>query len=218
MDVHAPPIRVAVVNDYAIVVRGVEAIFGAHPDRFTVVAAAPLSATGADLARAQGVDVVLLDPFASGEPLQDRIPPPSLRGATRYAVLTWHSSPAAVTAALEIGCTGYLSKTLDASSLTEAVEAIDRGETVVALSTRWPAARDPVQWPGHEAGLTARESEVLCLIAQGLTNRQIGERTYIGAESLKTHIRSAYRKIGVTRRSEAIVWCFRNGLAPAPHG
>ena len=70
------------------------------------------------------------------------------------------------------------------------------------------------EWPGRSHGLTARESEVMALIAQGLTNQEIAERAYLSVNSVKTHIRSAYRKIGVERRSQAVLWATRNGFLP----
>jgi DNA-binding CsgD family transcriptional regulator len=70
------------------------------------------------------------------------------------------------------------------------------------------------QWPGREHGLTARESEVLALITQGLSNQEIAERTYLSINSVKTYIRTGYRKIGVGRRSQAVAWGMRHGFEP----
>ena len=70
-------------------------------------------------------------------------------------------------------------------------------------------------WPGRDHGLSARESEVLCLIAQGLSNQEIADRAYLSINSVKTYIRSAYRKIGVERRTQAVLWATRNGLVPS---
>ena len=70
------------------------------------------------------------------------------------------------------------------------------------------------EWPGREAGLTAREAEVLALITQGLSNQEIAERSYLSINSVKTYIRTAYRKVGVTRRAQAVVWGMQHGLAP----
>jgi two-component system, NarL family, response regulator LiaR len=67
-------------------------------------------------------------------------------------------------------------------------------------------------WPGREEGLTARESEVLCLITQGLTNAQIVERTQLSINSIKSYIRSCYRKIGVDSRSRAVLWGVDHGM------
>jgi NarL family two-component system response regulator LiaR len=67
---------------------------------------------------------------------------------------------------------------------------------------------------GQAHGLTLRESQVIALITQGQTNQEIAEGTYLSINSVKTYIRSAYRKIGVSRRSQAVVWGLTNGFVP----
>ena len=69
-------------------------------------------------------------------------------------------------------------------------------------------------WPGAEHGLTAREAEVIALITQGLSNQEIAEQTYLSINSVKTYIRTAYRKIDVTRRSQAVAWGLKHGFDP----
>ena len=156
-----------VLNDFAIVTSGITAIFASRPDRFTVVALQGRSALGpAELA---STDVVLFDPFASSRAMSDRMPEDAELGGTKWVVLTWNITAASVAAALELGCDGYLSKALDDRSLMSAVERISAGEKVVAITTPWPRTDTAGDWPGKEAGLSPRESEVLCLIAQGFT-------------------------------------------------
>ncbi len=65
---------------------------------------------------------------------------------------------------------------------------------------------------GHDVGLTPREVDVLALITRGLSNQQIAETTYLSINSVKTYIRTAYRRIGVTSRSQAVVWCLQHGF------
>ena len=74
--------------------------------------------------------------------------------------------------------------------------------------------RRPRGGPGREAGLTAREAEVLALITQGLSNQEIAQRSYLSINSVKTYIRTAYRKIGVERRAQAVVWGMQHGFEP----
>jgi DNA-binding CsgD family transcriptional regulator len=69
-------------------------------------------------------------------------------------------------------------------------------------------------WPGRSAGLSSREAEVLALIARGLTNLEVAERAHLSINSIKSYIRSAYRKIGVQRRPQAILWALENGFVP----
>ena len=69
---------------------------------------------------------------------------------------------------------------------------------------------------GQDVGLTPREVDVLTLITQGLSNQEIAETSYLSINSVKTYIRSAYRRIGVTSRSQAVVWCLQHGFAAGP--
>ena len=69
-------------------------------------------------------------------------------------------------------------------------------------------------WPGREAGLTPREAEIIALITQGLSNREIADRAFLSINSVKSYIRTAYRKINVTRRSQAVLWGVENGFKP----
>ena len=70
--------------------------------------------------------------------------------------------------------------------------------------------------PGKGAGLSRRESDVLALIAQGRSNQEIADECFLSINSVKTYIRSAYRKIGVSHRAQAVVWALRHGFAPPP--
>jgi len=98
--------------------------------------------------------------------------------------------------------------------MVAALEAIRAGEVVTPefVDTQGRSANG--EWPGRDAGLTARESEVLALITRGLSNQEIAERSYLSINSVKTYIRTAYRKMGVTRRSQAVLWGIRNGMQP----
>ena len=75
---------------------------------------------------------------------------------------------------------------------------------------------DPNAWPGRSHGLSSREAEVIGLITQGKTNDQIARQLYLSPNTLKRYIRTAYRKIGVERRSQAVAWGYENGMAPIP--
>lgn len=75
----------------------------------------------------------------------------------------------------------------------------------------------PDKWPGQRYGISERESEVLTLIAQGWSNQEIAEHTYLSPNTLKTYIRSAYRKIDVTTRARAVIWGITHEMTPDPH-
>ena len=74
--------------------------------------------------------------------------------------------------------------------------------------------RQAGDWPGRSFGLSPREAEILALITQGLTNKEIAGRVYLSINSVKTYIRSAYRKINVERRPQAVLWGVQNGFRP----
>ncbi len=78
----------------------------------------------------------------------------------------------------------------------------------------WESVFDSGEWPGRHAKLSAREAEVLALITQGYTNNDIASRSYLSINSVKSYIRSAYRKVGVERRSQAVRWGMENGMLP----
>ena len=202
------PLRVAVVNDYEIVVAGVAAMLAPHHDRVSIVE------LSSGLPVLSDVDVILYDTFAQiqgdGVDLEDLV-----HGSdARVVIFSWNVQPDLVRRALERGAAGYLSKGLSADEVVAALEAVHGGETVTPRESADSVDPGAGQWPGREHGLTARESEVVALITQGLSNQEIAERTYLSINSVKTYIRTAYRKIAVNRRSQAVAWGMRHGFEP----
>lgn len=201
------PVRVALRNDYEIVVRGLAGMLEPFSDRVQVVE------LDSRLPVAREVDVVLYDTF--GQDQGDRLTVADLvgdQGTARVVVYSWNLQAALVGTSVTRGVAGYLSKGLSAEQLVEAVERVHAGEKVVesaAIGDEVPGA-----WPGQEHGLSAREAEVLALITQGLSNEQIARRTYLSINSVKSYVRAAYRKIGATSRSQAVLWGVRHGFEP----
>jgi DNA-binding NarL/FixJ family response regulator len=202
--------RVALVDDYEVVVRGVAAMLRSYGDRVEIVEL--------DLDRGVGetVDITLYDTFANAQ--GDRKGVHQLAAdprAGRVVVYSWNTDADLVAAALANGASAYVSKSLTASELVEALEAVHRGgqpkKTAESSGTATVVGGD---WPGREEGLTQREAEVLALITQGLDNAQIAERTRLSMNSIKTYIRSCYRRIGVTNRANAILWGVEHGFRP----
>ena len=201
-------IRVALVNDDEVVVRGLDAMMRSYGHRVEVVelvAGKPV---------AQPVDVALYDTFGMGQgngsAVRHLVDSTQVRAV---AVYTWNFQPWLTRDTLSQGVRGYLSKSLPAARLVDALAAISSGQLVVSPSR----GRSPLvggDWPGREEGLTAREAEVLSLITMGLSNQEIAERTLLSLNSIKSYIRSAYRKIGVTSRSRAILWGIDHGFQP----
>jgi len=206
------PISLALVDDYEVVLVGLAHMFDQYRERVVV---AEIDMT---MPISEPVDIALYDSFAQPEAdheeIQVLVDNPHAR---RVVVYTWNFQPALVDAALQKGASGYLSKTLPARDLVEALEAIHGGETVISPAP--PKARSTIglDWPGRSEGLTEREAEILALITQGKSNADVAELTFLSMNSIKSYIRSTYRKIGVTSRTQAVLWGVDHGFTPDHH-
>ena len=113
--------------------------------------------------------------------------------------------------ALARGADGFFSLGVDDDELLAAVLAA----TAVGVGGEAPGSSDAAAVEarlGQDVGLTPREVDVLTLITRGLSNQEIAEQSYLSINSVKTYIRSAYRRIGVNSRSQAVVWCLQHGF------
>ena len=205
------PVRVALVNDCELVVSGVTRMLAEHPDRVVLVDART------NVPLLSEVDVILCETF--GRVTGDGLGLEELTGPDRpkVVVFTWNTEPEAIAASLARGADGHLSNSIASSELVEAIEAVHRGEVVVSPSLECGKEEGDNcdgDWPGRAAGLSPREAEVLSFIAQGLNNQEIASTAHLSINTVKTFIRTAYRKIDVTRRPQAIVWALEHGLAP----
>ncbi len=200
--------RIAIINDYELVVAGVAALLSGFRDRVEVVELDSRVPVVSD------VDVVLYDSY--GQVQGDRIDIAARLDGTdaKFVVFSWNVEPDLVQRSLANGAAGYFSKALTTEELVESLERVHAGETVVPDRERPEEGGEFGRWPGIEVGLSQRESEVLALITQGLSNQEIGDRAYIGINTVKTYVRTLYRKIGVTRRSQAVRWGMEHGFAP----
>ena len=130
------------------------------------------------------------------------------------AVYTWNFHPDLIDSAIRKGASGYLSKTLPARDLVTALESIHGGATVINPMPGKSRAAPGLDWPGRSEGLTERESEILALITQGKSNAEVAVTTYLSVNSIKSYIRSVYRKIGVKTRTQAVLWGVEHGFKP----
>ncbi|MDP3894832.1 response regulator transcription factor [Nocardioides sp.] len=201
------PIRLALMNDYEVVVKGLFHMLAPYSHRIEIVE------LGAGTEPITDVDLVLYDGFGR-EQIDDSIQRVIDQMPGGVVVYSWSLQPELIRVGLDRGIAGYLSKALTSDELVDALERIHAGELVLMLDPGPESDETPGAWPGQELGLTAREAEILALITQGLTNRDIAERAYIGDNTVKTHIRNVYRKIGVTRRAEAVRWGMHHGFEP----
>jgi two-component system, NarL family, response regulator LiaR len=200
------PIRVAIANDYPVVVRGLAAIVEAHPDRFKL-----LEVDRGEVPRS-AADVVLFDDFASTRELGDFIAGAGAKVVVFSSNFGWTS----VQAALSAGCAGYLFKGIPEEVLLTALEQVHDGKRVVELGGPLVREQAAGAWPGREHGLSPRESEILVLVCQGLSNDEIAGTLFLSINSVKTYLRTLYRKIDVQRRSQAVRFGISNGfLHPA---
>lgn len=204
------PVTVALSDDYDVVVHGVEAMLAPFSDRVQVVE------LNLDTETITAVDVTLYDTFAQtqgdSEDIEEVLANPN---NGRVAIYTWNVQPELVQRALAKGCSGYLPKSLSAEELVRSIERIAAGEVVAPPPGTGASIDHPHgTWPGQQHGLSAREAEILALITQGMTNEAIATRAYLSINTVKSYIRSAYRKIGVTRRSQAVRWGMEHGMLP----
>ena len=202
------PIRLAIVNDYEVVVRGLADMLAAYSTELEVVeldTMVPVSVP---------VDIALYDTFAQTQgdspDVEDLIHNPLVR---RVVVYTWNIQARLIEGTLARGASAYLSKTLAAPDLAAALRAVHAGERIISPD---PGTAPLVggDWPGRAEGLTAREAEVIALITQGLSNAAIAERASLSINSVKSYIRTSYRKMGVTSRTTAVLWGLEHGFSP----
>ncbi len=203
------PVRLAILNDYEVVVKGLHGMLAPFAHRVHVVELDARRPVICD------VDVVLWDTFAQPGAPGDRAElMQRLRGSgARIVVFSWSTRPDVVEEVLRRGAHGYVSKHATADEVVDAIERVQRGATV-RVPEAPDRARNGRDWPGRGDGLTEREAEVVGLIAHGLSNQEIANRAYLSINSVKTYIRTAYRKMEVTRRSQAVRWAIAHGFLP----
>ena len=196
----------AIVDDYAVVVAGVASFL--ETERIDVVE------TGASMPVITDVDIVLYDTFGQvqgeGIDLEDFVRDSS----ARVVIYSWNLKPQLIEQAIAQGARGYLSKVLTGPEIVRALERVMSGEIVVLTGEQETSVGGAGDWPGRSAGLSSREAEMVALITQGLSNQEIAERAFLAMNTVKSYIRSAYRKINVTTRTQAAVWGVENGFNP----
>lgn len=202
-------IRVLIADDHPIVRDGLRGMFAGDP-RFDVVGEAADGAEAVALARALEPAVVLMDlrmPRVDGVSAIKQLGELGL--TTRVLVLTTYDTDSEVLPAIEAGATGYLLKDAPSDELMRAVEAAARGDAVLSPAV---AMRLMGRLREPESPLSARELEVLRLIAAGTTNREAAARLFISEATVKTHILHIYAKLDVNDRAAAVAVGFQRGL------
>ena len=210
------PIRVFLLDDHEIVRRGIAELLEAEPD-IEVVGEAGLTVEARNRIPAVRPDVAILDarlPDGSGIDLcrDVRSAMPDLR----CLILTSYDDNDAVLAAVMAGASGYLLKEIRGSNLVDAIRQVAGGRSLLdpAVTERLMARlREGPRTDTRLASLTAREREILDLITEGLTNRQIGERLFLAEKTVKNHVSGLLAKLGMQSRTQAAVYGaeLRNG-------
>ncbi|MCK1795020.1 response regulator transcription factor [Streptomyces sp. XM4193] len=206
----APPVRLLLADDHPVVRAGLRAVLETEPD-FRVVAEAPSAEEAVRLAGELVPDVVLMDlQFGDrmlGPEATERIV--SVPGGPRVLVLTTYDTDADILNAIEAGATGYLLKDAPPEELAAAVRSAAAGRTALAPAV---ASRLVGRMRQREAALSRRETEVLSLVAEGLSNEQISKRLFLSQATVKSHLAHIYTKLGVDSRTSAVAAATSQGI------
>lgn len=221
MSTNTESIRVLIVDDHAVVRIGLKTLL-ANTAGFRVVGEAGTVAEAIALAVQARPDVVLMDvrlPDGSGVEACRRIK--SDNSEIRVVMLTSYQDEEAIVGAVMAGASGYLLKQADSDRLTQAIRDAAAGESSLdprAAGTLLSQFRElsAKQAEAELAGLTDRERRMLALIAEGYTNRAIGEVLHLSEKTVRNHVSQLLRKLGFQRRSQAAAWAGQRRLELPP--
>jgi DNA-binding NarL/FixJ family response regulator len=213
------PIRLVLVDDHEIVVEGLKAMLAPFRGRVRVVGEAIGAEEAMSVVAGLDPDIVLCDirmQGASGldlcRTLRERHPD------CKVVLLSVYDDEQYLFQAMRVGAAGYLLKKISGDELVRQLELAHSGTVVIdaamagrAVDTAARLQRDEY-WPGARQGLTQRESEVLSLMVTGLSNRGIAGRLVVSDETVKSHLRAIYRKLGVSDRTAAVATALREGI------
>ncbi|GAA2610458.1 response regulator transcription factor [Streptomyces roseoviolaceus] len=217
------PARVVVVDDQTVVREGIVMLLGLLPG-IEVVGAAGDGEEAVRLVAELAPDVVLMDlrmPRCDGVEATRRIR--AQHPGTQVVVLTTYADDESLFPALAAGARGYLTKDADGDEIVRAVHSVLSGDAGLSPSIQRrllerladPRPAAPAEAPD---GLTVRETAVLVLIADGLSNQEIGRRLHISTATVKTHINNLFTKAGIKDRAQAVRYAYEKGLVRPPAG
>ena len=205
--VETDKIRVLIADDHVTVLEGLAAIIGRQPDMMVVAEAAD-GQEAVDLWTEHHPDVTLLDlrmPTLDGVGVIENIRKQD--ASARVIVLTTYDGDTEILRAIKAGTKAYLLKDARREELLDCIRRVNRGETCIPASLAEKLAAGL-----SSESLTGRELNVLELLAQGKSNKEIGVNLYISETTVKSHLRSIFRKLNVLSRTEAITVASRRGL------
>ena len=213
-------IRALVADDQEVVRDGFAALLGTQED-LTVVARAADGAEAVALSAEHDPDVVLMDvrmPVMDGIEATRRIVEEAGDDGPRILVLTTFDLDDYVYDALQAGASGFLLKDVRAETLFDAVRVVAAGDALLAprvtrrLIAEFARLRPRQVKPESLTELTPRETEILGLVAEGLSNHEIASRLVLSDETVKTHVSHVLRKLGLRDRAQAVVVAYESGL------
>jgi len=207
------------VDDHEMVIEGLKAMLAAFSDRVQVVGQAVGAERALPVIEQLDPDIVLCDVRMQGSSGLDLCQALRQRNPERKIVmLSVYDDEQYLFQAMRVGASGYLLKSISSDELVRQLEFVRSGETAIdpgmaarAVDTAARIQRDEF-WPGARHGLSQRESEILSYVVSGLSNRGIASKLVIGDETVKSHLRSIYRKLGVSDRTGAVATALREGI------
>lgn len=213
------PIRIMLVDDHQMVLDGLKAMLKPFPDQALVVATTTDAREARRLVLEASPDVALVDVRMKGlSGLEVCAELRHVSPRTHVVLLTVYEDEQYLFEGLRAGASGYITKQVVAEELLGHLRRVMGGEIVVDPSLAGRVALSAARmtrgefWPGAHLGLSRRESEVLELMVRGHSNRAIAARLMLGEETIKTHARSVYRKLGVADRGQAVAFALREGV------
>lgn len=216
---HRPAVRLLLVDDHEVILDGIEAMLRHRQDRVDIVGRARSGEEALAAVDRSAPDIVLLDVRLRGESGLD-VARDVLRRrpACRVVFFTVYDDEQYLFQGLRAGASGYLTKQVEADELLGHLRRVLEGEIVIDASLAGRVALSAARlhrgefWPGAHLGLSQRESEVLELMVHGNSNRAIAHRLVLGEETVKTHVRSIFRKLDVSDRTQAVAFALREGI------
>jgi DNA-binding NarL/FixJ family response regulator len=213
------PVTIVLVDDHEMVIEGLKAMLTSFEDRVQVVGQAVGVERAIEVVDELRPDIVLCDVRMQGSSGLDLCKMLRERQSDRKVVmLSVYDDEQYLYQALRVGASGYLLKSISSDDLVRQLELAHQGDTVIdpgmaarAADTAARLQRDEF-WPGARQGLTQRESEILSCMVSGLSNRGIATKLVIGEETVKSHLRAIYRKLGVSDRTGAVATALREGI------
>jgi DNA-binding NarL/FixJ family response regulator len=203
-------IRLLIVDDHPVVRAGLVGMLSDEPG-FDVVGEASDGGQAARIAAATHPDVVLMDLRMPGVDGVEATAQITSAGDAKVLILTTYESDDQILAAIEAGASGYLLKAAPQAEIVAGIRSVAAGQTALSPQV---AARlvERMRAPAPEAVLTAREKDVLQLVARGNSNKQIAVALGIGESTVKTHLLKVFEKLGVADRTRAVTLAMERGL------